>query len=338
MRRLFKGLLAFYLLLLTLYVVLRFTIGDSLWWSSLLNTFAFLLFIPLPLAVLGAWLQKTRWLRWLSVGLSVVALLWFGAYFLPKTPRDVPGQTLTVMTYNMQAKDEGLESFLHSNQPDIVFLQEISSTLATSEQIAEQIADLYPYQFSQPEEWGNKVLSKYPIIKAENLQGFGYSLPQRLELDVYDKPIAVYNVHFTWPIGNPRLNLKYFPGFIAKAISGFDDSQRNAQVALLIEHLEKEPRPYLVAGDFNVSQYSATYGKLSRIAGDSFREVATGFGNTWPATLQSGLNLPPLLRLDYIWHSVHFAPQSAKREEALAGDHFPLTVTFVLEDLTVSTP
>jgi endonuclease/exonuclease/phosphatase family metal-dependent hydrolase len=334
MARVLKGLLAFYLLLLTLYVILRFTVGDGFWWLSLLNTFAFLLFVPLPLALLGAWLQKTHWLRWFSIALLAVALVWFGQYFLPKSPRNAQGETIKVLTYNMQAKDEGLESFLQNTQPDIVFLQEISSALASSESMNE----LYPYQFAQPEQWGNKVLSKYPILKAEDLQGFGSSLPQRLELDVNGKTIAVYNIHLTWPIGNPRLNVRFLPGFIAKAISGFDDSQRNAQIDLLIDHLEKEPLPYLVAGDFNVSQYSATYGKLSRIAGDSFRESATGFGNTWPATMQSGLNLPPLLRLDYVWHSVHFSPQTAKREKALAGDHFPLTVNLVLEDLTISAP
>lgn len=334
MIRFLKGLLAFYFVFLTLYVTLRFTIGDELWWLSLLNTFALLLFIPLPLALLGAWLQKTRWLRWLSVGLIIVAILWFGQYFLPKVPRDSQGQALTIMTYNMQAKDGKLEAFLRSNQPDIVFLQEISSLHATSQ----QITDIYPFQFAQAEEWGNKVLSKYPILEAENLQGFGYSLPQRLELNVSGQTVAVYNVHLTWPIGNPRLNIKFLPGFIAKAISGFDDSPRNAQVDLLIEHLEKEPLPYLVAGDFNVSQYSATYGKLSRIAGDSFREVSSGFGNSWPATLQSGLSLPPLLRLDYVWHSIHFEAQNAKLEKALGSDHFPVVATLILEDLTISTP
>jgi vancomycin resistance protein VanJ len=334
MARALKTLLSVYLSLLTLYVIMRFTVGDGFWWLSLLNTFAFLLFIPLPLVLLGAWLQKTRWLRWLSVALIAVALVWFGQYFLPKTPRDTQGQSVKVVTYNMQAKDKGLEAFLKETQPDIVFLQEISGTLATTE----TMRDLYPYQVAQAEEWGNKILSKYPVLNSKNLQGFGSSLPQRLELDINGQSVAVYNVHLTWPIGNPRLNVRFVPGFIAKAISGFDDSQRNAQIDLLIEFLKKETLPYLVVGDFNVSQYSATYGKLSKVAGDSFREVSTGFGNTWPATMQSGLKLPPLLRLDYVWHSLHFEPQMAKREEALAGDHFPLIVTLELEDLTISTP
>jgi vancomycin resistance protein VanJ len=332
--RFFRWLSTLYVVLLSIYVLLRFTVGDGLWWLSLLNTFALLLFIPLPLALLGAWLQKIRLLRWLSLALTVVALGWFGQYFLPKSPRTIQGQKVTVMTYNMQAKDENLETFLRKAQPDVVFLQEISSLQASSE----PFADIYPFQFAQPEQWGNKVLSKYPILEAEDVQGFGPTRPQRLELDVNGKTIAIYNVHLTWPISNPRLNTSVLPGFIAKAISGFDDRQRNAQIDLLIEHLEKEPLPYLVAGDFNLSQYSATYGKLSSIAQDSFREVAIGLGNTWPATLQSGLNLPPLLRIDYVWHSSHLEAQTVKRETALGSDHFPVIAELIAKDVMVSTP
>jgi vancomycin resistance protein VanJ len=307
---------------------LRFTIGDGFWWLSLLNTFALLLFIPLPLSLIVIWARKTKWLRWLSLVPTLVALVWFGSYFLPKPTRAPSGQLLTVLTYNMRAQDETLEPFLRQHQPDIIFLQETSSNYS---QLVSSITDLYPYQFNQSEEWGNTVLSKYPVLRAENLQGFGSSLPQRLELDVNGRTVAVYNVHFTWPIGNPRLQTRFLPGFIAKAISGFDDSQRNAQIDLLIEFLEKESLPFLVAGDFNLSQYSATYGKLSRIVTDSFRDIAIGFGNTWPATMQSGLNLPPLLRLDYIWHSNDFQAQQVKLHKGLGSDHFPVLATLSLK-------
>ena len=66
-----------------------------------------------------------------------------------------------------------------------------------------------------------------------------------------------YNLHLIWPIGNPRLNLKFVPRFILKAISGVDDRPRNEQIDLLISYLEKETVPYIVAGDFNLSQYAA---------------------------------------------------------------------------------
>lgn len=327
MKQFAKTLATIYLVLLTFYVILRFTVGDSIWWLSLLNTFAFLLFLPLALALIVAWRQKARWTRWLSLAVTLIALAWFGRYFIPKPVADVRGQSLTVLTFNMQSKDELLESFLRAQQPDIVFLQEISKDYTRT---VESLFDLYPYQFSQSEQWGNKVLSKYPILKAENLQGFGSSLPQRLELDINGSSVAVYNLHLTWPIGNPRLNLP-LPGFILKAISGFDDRPRNAQVALLTEYLLNESLPYLVAGDFNMSQYSETYDKLARVAHDSFRGAEIGFGNSWPATMQSGLNLPPLLRLDYIWHSSHFQAVNVERKQSLGSDHFPVLAAFVLK-------
>jgi vancomycin resistance protein VanJ len=326
-RRFAKTLTAIYLVFLALYVILRFTVGDAIWWLSLLNTFAFLLFLPLPLALITAQLQKTSWLRWLSVGVTLVALVWFGGYFIPKSVPSVQGQEVTLLTFNMQSKDELLEPLLRTELIDIVLLQEISKEYTQS---VESLLDLYPYQFSQSEQWGNKVLSRYPITKAEDLQGFGPSLPQRLELNINGQKVAVYNLHLTWPIGNPRLNLP-LPGFILKAVSGFDDRPRNEQINLLIEHLQNEPLPYLVAGDFNLSQYTATYNKLVQIANDSFREAEFGFGNTWPATMQSGLNLPPLLRLDYVWHSDHFQSVNVKREQGLGSDHFPVFASFILK-------
>ena len=120
------------------------------------------------------------------------------------------------------------------------------------------------------------------------------------------------------------------PGFILKAISGFDDHQRNAQIDLLMQHIQNEKLPYLVVGDFNTSQYTATYSKIARTAQDSLREVEIGFGNTWPAKMQSGLKLPPLLRLDYVWHSQEFQATNVEVQKALAGDHFPLLATLKL--------
>ena len=316
-----KAISVFYLVFLVIYLLLRFTLGDSFWWLSLLNTFALLLFIPLPLALLVAWLQKALWLRLLSIGVTLATILWFGSYFVPKSVSTVTGQSITLLSYNMQSKPEGLESFLHNQKIDIVFLQEISPEYT---QTLSSLVDLYPYQAPQSKQWENAVLSAYPILKAENLSGFEPSIPQRLELDINGKIIAVYNVHPIWPIGNPRLNIKFLPGFILKAISGFDDSQRNAQIDLLIEYLENETLPYLVAGDFNTSQYSATYNKIAKIAKDSFREVEMGFGNSWPAKMQSGLKLPPLLRLDYVWHSQEFQATNVEVQKALAGDHFPI--------------
>jgi endonuclease/exonuclease/phosphatase (EEP) superfamily protein YafD len=324
-----KGLATLYIIFLAVYLLLRFTLGDAFWWLSLLNTFAFLWFIPLPLAMIIVVLQKAHWIRWLSLGISLVSLLWFGSYFVPQPQPKVTGQSITLVSYNMQTKPEGLETLLRNKHIDLVFLQEIPLEY---EQFANPLNDLYPYQFSRPQKWENAVLSSYPILKAETLPGFESNRFQRLEIDLNGTPIAIYNVHPVWPIGNPRVNIHFLPGFILKAISGFDDRQRNAQIDLLIQHLKKETLPFIAVGDFNMSQYSAQYQHLARVAKDSFREAEIGFGNTWPATMQSGLNLPPLLRLDYVWHSQHFQSLRVERQSKLRGDHFPLLAQVVLID------
>ena len=187
-----KGISVFYLVFLTAYLLLRFALGDSFWWLSLLNTFAFLLFIPLPLALLVTWLQKARWLRLLSIGVTLATVLWFGSYFVPKTVPSVNGQSITLLSYNMQSKDDGLKSFLRNQNIGIVFIQEISPKYT---QTVSSLLDLYPYQALQDKQWKNAILSAYPILKAEDLPGFEPNTTQRIELDVNGRTIAVYNVH-----------------------------------------------------------------------------------------------------------------------------------------------
>ena len=57
---------------------------------------------------------------------------------------------------------------------------------------------------------------------------------------------------------------------------------------------------------------------------DSFREAAIGLGATWPA---NAAPWPPLLRLDYVWHSDGLRAVSAETGPHLGSDHLPLVVT-----------
>lgn len=313
-----------YLTALSLYFVLRLTFGDSLWWLSLLNTFALFLFIPLLAALPTAWLKHWRLGFAFSCFLSGVGLLWFGPALSFGHQNAPKGLRLEVITYNMRANPEGLESWLRDLNADVVLLQEIPENYTEG---ATALLETYPYQMSQSEVWGNAVLSRHPLAKMSDV---GTDKIQRLEMDIGRRNIALYNAHPRWPIGEPRFFS--LPWFELNAFLRYDDSIRNQQIHTLIASLQREPLPYIMVGDFNMSQYAATYEQIAEVAQDAFREAGTGWGNTWPADLQSNLPVPLLLRLDYIWYSEAFDVDDVERGPELASDHLPVRATLVLRE------
>lgn len=336
-RRLLTWAASLYALVMVVYLVLRLVFGDGFWWLSLLNTFAHFLFLPLmPLLALVA-LVRSRIAALRLLPLAVIGGVWFGPYLLPKAQSSEVGITLRVLTFNVWGNNHDLrpiEAWIRESQADVVLLQEVSPAYAHSE--LRHLLDLYPYQsgHSDPTRWGgNLTLSRYPIMAEEqfDLQASNAPIPQRLLLDVEGSPVAVYNVHLAWPVSDPRLPLPV-DNLYLRVLLGYDDSTRNRQITNLIEHLQNEPYPYIVAGDFNTSASSVTYQRLAAVMVDSFSEVGVGLGATWPVSASRGLPtlVPPLIRIDYIWHSHHFQTITAKRGPHLTSDHLPLLATLNL--------
>jgi endonuclease/exonuclease/phosphatase (EEP) superfamily protein YafD len=54
-----------------------------------------------------------------------------------------------------------------------------------------------------------------------------------------------------------------------------------------------------------------------------------GFGASWPALFTG---IPPLVRIDYIWHSDEFRAISVKQGPDIGSDHLPLYATLDITD------
>lgn len=313
-----------YLVGLTLYLLLRFIFGDDFWLLSLVNTFAPLVFLPLPFMLLHLWTRGQHWKRFLATGLGLYALLWFGPYFWPKGEAETLTSTFMVVSYNMHDIKRGLSNWLEELKPDIVLLQEVPQDFLDT--LSPNLGEIYPHRLAQPQLYkGNAVLSRYPIVASEDLAGFGDYVPQRLVLNLDDRALAVYNVHLSWPIGNRRIPKVSGP---LRLFSAYDDSRRNQDLALLIDLLEQESLPFIAGGDFNLSQHSGGYAQLAKRANDSFRLRGWGWGNTW--LIDS--SLPPILRIDYVWHSDELNTLEARSGPRRASDHLPVMASFAFQD------
>ncbi len=338
-KRIINWMALAYLLLMAVYLLLRVVIGDSYPRLSLVNSFAYFLFIPLPIVFVLVLVARSRiaFLRLLPV--LVMLLVWIGPRFIPKPIVSANNeQTIKLMSLNVWGNQHDFsrtKKWLRENPVDILALVEVSPTYAAEKM--KELQDLYPYQSNQQDEtrWGdNFTLSRYPILTTEyiDLGVPDMPAPVRTVIDVNGKQIAMYTVHLAWPVDDEAITAKGL-AFYTQVALAFDDRVRNQQIDNLISRLKSESLPYILAGDFNTSDFSVTYSKLAGVMHDSFAEGGIGLGGSWPVAQARGLPswLPPLIRIDYIWHSDEIRTIRAWQGAETGSDHLPLLAELAFE-------
>jgi vancomycin resistance protein VanJ len=322
-------LIVVYAVGLVAYLILRVAFGDRWWWLAMLNNFAPLYFVPLVILLLLAALLRAQQIVML-LPLALVGLVWFGPYFVPKRPAPASSATLRVLTYNVWGNNHDLhaiESWVREVNADLVLLQEISPAYARDS--LPGLRDVYPYQFAQPDDsrWGGNIaLSRYPILTMDYL-GSTNAHGQRLVVEINGQPISVYNVHLAFPVGRSRVPSG--ESFYMRVAFGYDPVERNQQIESLLSSLDAETNPFIVGGDFNTTEHTVIYTELAARMTDSFREAGWGLGASWPVSRARGMPaiLPPVIRIDYIWHSDHFRAVEVQQGPPLGSDHLALLTT-----------
>ncbi|MBZ0297772.1 MAG: endonuclease/exonuclease/phosphatase family protein [Anaerolineae bacterium] len=331
-------MLSFYGLALASYVVLRVLIGDNIWWLAWLNNFAPYYFLPLFISLpLALWLHLKRLSR-LYFMLLVIAAIWLTPRFIHSNTlftSDAAEALLSVITFNVWGDNQEVENvitWLRDVNADVVLLQEIPPIWA-GEGIPE-LDNLYPYQISQSRMWGDMSLSRYPITSYEQYElRDGIAVQDRIEIEWNKQRVAIYNIHILMPLRDtPRFTLPINQPYLNMLLK-YDDTNRNRQIDQLLTILETERNPFVVAGDFNMSDNTVKYGEVAAQLDDAFREAGFGIGATWPYNEIAGFPafVPPLLRIDYIWHSDEFRAVRATTGPQLGSDHYPVVASLKLQ-------
>ncbi len=321
-----------YPLLVVLYLLLRAFFGGSPWWLALLHTFALYLFAPLILVLLLALaLRRPR-----SAVVSLVLLILGGAlYFpMPKRSPEREAHSLRVIQYNAMPENTQLAEdarWIVQQEPDIVILQEIVAE--DYEPDLGALHEAYPHRACLQSSL--RIFSRYPLLEhapiwLEKPGMYHGRLALRVVLDVDGQPLTVYGVHLTLPWRQePHLPI-HTHRFFVNVLLRYDETRRNAQIRDLLARSQAETYPVIIAGDFNTSHTSPMHREIAD-AGllDSFGEVGRGWGMTWPA---GGGWLPPLLRIDYVWHTAELRTLRATLGPTLGSDHLPLVVDFALPE------
>lgn len=313
----------------------RFVIESRAWWVELAGDLLPLIFgMLLVLAAVSTFL-RSWWIVGILSPLLLVGGILFGPYHWSGSKRLASGPTVNLVSFNVECHNRqmrSVEDWLRQIRADIVLLQELPKGYA-GEQI-DNLVGAYPYQIHEPanfRECTNMILSRHPLSDAEYFRLGDPSAPaywlQHANVVISGKRLALYNAHLDKPIaGVPvRLDSARKAG---SAVLRYDPDRRNRQIERLLNIVRAEELPYLVAGDFNMTEYSTMHSEMARSMQDAFLSAGTGFGATWPARAWSPLLawVPTLLRIDYIWLGESLRPLEADVGPRIGSDHLPVCV------------
>jgi endonuclease/exonuclease/phosphatase family metal-dependent hydrolase len=272
-------------------------------------------------------LQVSRFLKPLPATLAlIVFLIGCSAPAGPK-PRPTPSATFRVMTYNIHhgaGADDRLDldrvaEVIRRERPDIVALQEVDRGVTRSgrRDLLQELARLTGFEYAafgknidhQGGDYGNGILSRYPILREVNTPldqvepGERRGVLQAV-VDIRGREVAVLVTHFDVRNAEERLL-----------------SARQVEEKLLPDY---DGYPLLFAGDFNDVPDGAVYQRLTTRLSDAWK-AGDGPGYTIPVDA-------PSRRIDYVFHSPHLTPVAAHVPRSDASDHLPLVVDLRFAD------
>lgn len=329
-----------YGLVLIIYFALRFLIGDALGIVALLNNCVPAMLVPaffvLPVSIKRRDRLALAWSALTTLFLVCV----FGPRFLPRNAL-VLGDSVTplrILSYNtgqdLPDYDE-VDKLVRESGADIVILQEITHDYITG--YWPEMLAMYPYQVYGPlqgeKQVGMGILSRYPVIELSNfkLADNGLVFQQRALVNIDDRVVALYNIHLTFP----WIRVRPDPVFSRLPWFVYDDEVLREEVDNLAMLIRNEQIPVIAAGDFNLTDQSSDYQRITSLLIDSYRDVGFGLGCTWPDNLVPALGIRPaipLVRVDYIFHSGGIRSVAADVLQSNGSDHRPVVVDLALTD------
>ncbi|WP_146739346.1 endonuclease/exonuclease/phosphatase family protein [Pseudoprevotella muciniphila] len=267
---------------------------------------------------------------------------------LPVSAEEVKGQTLKVMSYNVQgfglaAKGEkslhAFRAFLDTCDADIVSFQEGSFKKVVDTCLIAPARRNYPYFMKNKGVYWHSwvgVFSKYPILSYETIDTTGNNIccAFKVELPKGDTLIVV-NAHMpslrlsaeerlllkdVIDVAHKETNNAGFPSLIASVCAA--GKLRARQVDNICNYLKlHQGENIILTGDFNDTPVSYAHQRISDYLQDCFKAVGNGIGRTF--------NKDALyVRIDNVFSSEWWKPVACEiRDDVHLSDHYPIVCT-----------
>jgi endonuclease/exonuclease/phosphatase (EEP) superfamily protein YafD len=228
---------------------------------------------------------------------------------------------LTVMTYNVGAglaHPLRLVEMLRASNADIIGLQELAPEQGAA--IAERLRGEYPHQVLHPTGIpGKGIISRFALHETGLLDLHPGRPDLQAVVDAPDGDLTVIVAHPPPPrFGRNRVRQSLLTN---EQITSIAAAATGGSPAVLLT-------------DFNRVGWQAAYRQL-RASGliDAFGTAGRGMGFTLPTRVShlayrghplGDLPLPPLLRVDYVWHTAHFRATDSWIGHHAGSDHLPV--------------
>ncbi len=263
------------------------------------------------------------------------------------------GESIKILTYNTKNSNnnEAFFNFIRTENPDILFLQEIPSEDKNGQNILEELSKRtelprYHYQKYYGNSYGRNANSMatfthYPIIRRKSIMDKNRRIGLFTDMLIDGDTIRAFNVHLQ-SIHFGANDIDLVNRISANNLSSLDStakskvgrifgklkeafSKRAAQSRQIRELIAQSPYPVIVGGDFNDTPASYAYAQVSKNLNDSYCQSGSGSGKTYKGML-------PALRIDYIlfcdkWHaSNHQVHKTGK------SDHYPVSTELITNE------
>jgi endonuclease/exonuclease/phosphatase (EEP) superfamily protein YafD len=285
---------------------------DTSWEIAAIGVSPLLLAAALPIGVLAACFR-----RWLLTGVCVGVLIcwsvWAGPDFWPvahAAPADGPGWRLfdaNVSQSNRNLTEIGGE--IARDAPSVIVLEELTPVALTSLLRTGVLAD-FRWSIVRPQAGpgGMGLWSRLPTTDLGTWTVGG----DQVEIDGW--------VHT--PAGSVRIDGVHVD---APAFGPDQPAMWRRQLGAVRQHLAREPRPLLVAGDFNATWDLRPFQEILHLGlSDAAVLDGQGWRMTWP---RNQAWVIPYLRIDHILVSSRLTVVDYRLGRGRGSDHHPVMVT-----------
>lgn len=293
-------------------LLLSFLDNGFFWPITVFDALIHGLLFPAPF--LAAFLLAKR-RRKLAAGFALASLylVWICASWFSSPPdpgEPATGESLVVLTWNLGLNtcDAALVAKeILRLEPDVVLFQEARDDRV--EEIVKVVGELFPYHEHFPCDLFSKAyLSRIEPLSAQLVTPEDTKNFVELLLPFDGSVLSITSMHTN-------------KAFAFQGTRWFGYRQMLDQI-----RLSASTPTSLVVGDFNLTERNAVYREICKTGlVDSYRERRSDPGFTFPAFGRyRHIPLPPLLRIDYIWHTPDLRCVSIERTNSGDSDHLGL--------------